>query len=153
MGAARDTDRLAREVGIITDDLLDLYPPEDLLDDYPLLPHELLRDRSDRVFKQLELLAARHPESPAWIMNERGGIEPTTLRRLADKETKSAIENKTVLLPPGVGGLTERGILDGASQEATDIADAAIDERGRPRRQRVWDDAAIPDGFRTVPHH
>jgi CRISPR-associated endonuclease/helicase Cas3 len=135
------------EVGIITEDLLELNHPEDLLDDYPLLPRELLRDRSDRVFTQLETLAERHPESPAWILDERGGVEPTTMRRLADKERKSAIENKTVLLPPGVGGLRE-GMLDGESREADDVADSAADERGRPRRQRVWDDAAIPDGLR-----
>jgi CRISPR-associated endonuclease/helicase Cas3 len=138
------------EVGLITDDLLDLYAPEDLLDDYPLLPHELLRDRSDRVFTQLQRLAERHPESPVWIMDERGGIQPSTLRRLADTERKSAIENKTVLLPPRVGGLTTDGMLDGESQEASDVADAAIDEGGRPRRQRVWDGAAIPAGLRTV---
>jgi CRISPR-associated endonuclease/helicase Cas3 len=138
------------EVGIITGDLLNLYRPEDLLDDYPLLPHELLRDRSGRVFTQLEKLAERHAESPAWIMDERGGIQPTTLRRLADKDQKSAIENKIILLPPSVGGLTSDGMLDGESPEASDVADAAIDERGRPRRLRVWDEAAIPAGLRTV---
>jgi CRISPR-associated endonuclease/helicase Cas3 len=37
-----------REVEIITGNLLEEYPPADLLDDYPLLSHELLRDRSDR---------------------------------------------------------------------------------------------------------
>jgi CRISPR-associated endonuclease/helicase Cas3 len=107
-------------------------------------------DRSERVFSQLETLAARHPESPAWIMDERGGIQPTTIRRLADKQRKSTIENKTVLLPPSVGGLTKDGMFDGESQEASDVADAAIDEWGRPRRQRVWDGAAIPRGLRTV---
>ncbi len=138
------------EVGVITDDLLDLHPPEELVDDYPLLPHELLRDRSERVFTQLQALAKRHPESPAWIMDEQGGIEPTTIQRLADKDSKREIENKTVLLPPSVGGLTTEGVLDGESTEASDVADIALDEKGRPRRQRVWDGAAVPVGMRTV---
>jgi CRISPR-associated endonuclease/helicase Cas3 len=138
------------EVGIITDDLIEIYRPEDLLDDYPLLPHELLRDRSDRVFRQLETLAARHPESPAWIIDDRGGIQPTTMRKLADKQRKSALENKTVLLTPSVGGLTDHGMLDGESQVADDVADAAVDERGRPRRQRLWDTASIPDGLSVI---
>jgi CRISPR-associated endonuclease/helicase Cas3 len=42
------------EVGIITGELLDCHEPEELLEDYPLKPRELLRDRSDRVFEQLQ---------------------------------------------------------------------------------------------------
>jgi CRISPR-associated endonuclease/helicase Cas3 len=131
------------EVGVITGDLLDLYPPEDLLDDYPLLPRELLRDRSERVFKQLEALAERYPDSPAWVVDERDNLRPTTLGRLTEKEQKSAIENKTILLPPRVGGLRE-GMLDGNSDQADDAADVA------GRRQRVWDDEPIPKGLRIV---
>lgn len=132
-----------QEVAIITGDLLDLYPPDDLLDDYPLLPHELLRDRSDRVFKQLEALAERYPKSPAWVVDERDNLRVTTLRRLAEKEQKNAIENKTILLPPSVGGLTE-GMLDGNSDQADDVAEVA------GSRQRVWDSESIPDGLRIV---
>jgi CRISPR-associated endonuclease/helicase Cas3 len=138
------------EVGIITGDLLGLYHPEDLLDDYPLLPHEVLRAPSDRVFKELEAMAARQPEGPAWVVDERGEVETTTMHELADKERKGAVENRTVLLPPSVGGLTISGMLDGKSQEASDVADAAVDEKGRPRRQRVWDDAEISEGLRVV---
>ena len=42
--------------------LLGRYDPEDLLEDYPIKPHELLRDRSDRVFKHVASIAERHPE-------------------------------------------------------------------------------------------
>ena len=138
------------EVEIITGDLLDLYPPEELLDDYPLLPHELLRDRSDRVFKQLETLAQRNPQAPAWLMDERGVVHPTTLGKLADADRKSQIESKTILLPPGAGGLTKDGMLDGGSPQAGDVADTVIDESGRPRRQRIWDEVGIPGGLRIV---
>jgi CRISPR-associated endonuclease/helicase Cas3 len=138
------------EVGVITGDLIELYPPGDLLDDYELLPHELLRDRSDRVFTQLETLAGRHPDCPAWIVDERGSVKPSSLRRLADKDRKSEIENKTILLPPSVGGLSEEGMLDGQSDQASDVADEAMDEKGRPLRQRIWDEGGIPAGMRIV---
>jgi CRISPR-associated endonuclease/helicase Cas3 len=138
------------EVEIIAGDLLDLYAPEDLLDDYPLLPHELLRDRSARVFKQLETLAQRNPDSPAWLIDERGVVHPTTLGKLADKDRKSQIDSKTILLPPSVGGLANDGMLDGNSPQAGDIADAAFDECGRRRRQRKWDEAPVPEGLRII---
>jgi len=135
------------EVEVITGDLLDVYVPEDLLDDYPLLPHELLRDTSDRVFKQLEALAKRHPEGPAWLVDGRGGVWPTTLGELAAKDRKDQIKDKTILLPPSAGGL-KNGMLDGASEDADDVAD--VDQAGRPRRWRVWDDAPIPEGLRVI---
>src|SRR6185312_3908194 len=46
------------EVGAITDDLLEQFDPKDLLEDYPLKPHELLRDNSSRVFDRLKKLEA-----------------------------------------------------------------------------------------------
>lgn len=138
------------EVEIITGDLLVSHPPGELLDDFPLLPQEMLRDRSDRVAKHLKTLAGSHPETPAWLVDERGLVLPTTLRRLAENDIRSAVEYRTILLPPSVGGLTKNGMLDGGSQYANDVADAAVDENGRPRRQRIWDDAPIPEGLRIV---
>jgi CRISPR-associated endonuclease/helicase Cas3 len=59
------------EVQLInTPELQELYPPADLLIDYPLLPHELLRDRSDRIHEQIKKLAQR-PENAdlsAWLV-------------------------------------------------------------------------------------
>lgn len=137
------------EVERITGDLLDIYFPAELLDDYPLLPHELLRDRSDRVFKQIELLAKRHPDQSAWLINDRGDIETTTLERLADKDQKQRIEGKTILLPPKIGGL-KSGMLDGNSVNANDVADSALDQNGRLRRQRIWDDQPAPPHLRII---
>ena len=72
------------EVEVITGALLEHYKPEDLLEDYPLKPHELLRDRSSRVFKHLQKIAAEHPEAPVWIVDARDQIFVTTLKDLTD---------------------------------------------------------------------
>jgi len=122
------------EVGVVTGELLEQYEPADLLDDYPLKPHELLRDRSDRVFKHLETLAKRHPDHPVWILDDRGSIDPTTLRVLTDKSQKQRINNCTVLLTPSVGGLTE-GMIDGSSEWANDVSHVAD---GSGRRIRLY---------------
>src|SRR5262249_851044 len=50
----------------------------DLLEDYPLKPHELLRDstyrRNTGVRDKLATLAARHPEYPIWIQEPDGSV-------------------------------------------------------------------------------
>ncbi len=74
------------------------FPPEDLLDDYPLKPHELLRDTSERI---AETLSARvealcceqqedHPAGvlpPAWLIGESGEVQ---ILKLASEELYSA---------------------------------------------------------------
>jgi CRISPR-associated endonuclease/helicase Cas3 len=116
---------------------------EDLLEDYPLKPHELLRDRSDRVFKNLTTIASRHPDSFVWLMDDEGSVEILTLKELTDKDKKERINDKTVLLPPQVGGLRD-GLLDGAATVTSDldIADEwyADAEKKIHRRQRIWED-------------
>jgi CRISPR-associated endonuclease/helicase Cas3 len=124
------------EVGLVTGELLGECPPADLLDDYPLKPHELLRDRSDRVFRHLENLAKKQPDQPAWVLDDRGEVGITTLRALADKQHKERINHCTVLLPPSVGGLSE-GMLDAGSESANDVADVTD---GPGRRIRVFTD-------------
>src|SRR5690606_26723929 len=48
-------------------DLLDRYEPEELLDDYPLKPHELLSDTTERVCRALEILNDRFKgDCPLW---------------------------------------------------------------------------------------
>lgn len=160
------------EVEVITDDLLERFKPEDLLEDYPLKPHELLRDRSDRVFKHLQSLAKKYPDAPVWIVDIRDRVDVTTLDDLT-KGDKNAINHVTVLLPPYIGGLTRTGMLDGAAvgnkpdageaakadQTADpdrgvrhDVADAWYEnkEQTLKRRVRVWDDSPVPDGMRWV---
>jgi CRISPR-associated endonuclease/helicase Cas3 len=58
------------DVHLLKDDVCDVDEIEDLLDHYPLKPHEVLRDRSDRIFKQFEKIAARNGSAPVWsILN------------------------------------------------------------------------------------
>lgn len=157
------------EVHLIKGDLLERYKPEDLLEDYPLKPHELLRDRSDRVFKHLQVLANEHPEAPVWLVDSRDQVVVTTLNKLTDG-AKKATEYVTVVLPPLVGGLTRTGMLDGAAvwkkpkaAEATeadqttnsnervhhDVADEWFADQDQlvKRRVRLWDDSPVPDGM------
>jgi len=135
------------EVGIITGDLLDRYHPGDLLEAFPLKPHELLRDRSDRVFDQLQVLAGRHRTAPVWVVDEQGKVSPRRLGDIADPSaTKAAakkplvagIAGRTVLLPPVVGGLSRGGMLDGASDHADDVAE--IKAPATERRVRLRSD-------------
>jgi CRISPR-associated endonuclease/helicase Cas3 len=162
------------EVGVINDELRKVYEPEDLIEDYPLKPHELLRDRSDRVLKHLAALAALvegQANAPVWIVDADGRVEPSTLGKLADEDKSGRINYRTVLLPPVVGGLRiengeSRGTLDGSAayqephRRRYDVADEWR-VRGeewsygeRRHRVRVWDDdeefAAKTDGMRLI---
>jgi len=122
-----------KEVKEITGEHLERHRPEDLLEDYPLKPHELLRDLSDRVFKHLEQLAKRHGGQPVWLLGAHGTIEVMTMETLTDKRGKVGIQGCTVILPPSLGGLSD-GMLDGRSEQANDVADAP------GVRIRVWSD-------------
>lgn len=149
------------EVGVITGDLLKENPPEDLLEDYPLKPHELLRDRSDRVHKRLSKLAQRHPHEPIWLLADDGSVEtltpdkePLTLEKVANSKGER-IENCTVLLSPAAGGLKD-GMLDGDSESAgdEDVADRWPDTDHPQPRIRVRDGSPRPvdkiNGMRLI---
>lgn len=124
----------------------------DLIADYPLKPHELLRDRTDRVFKHIVAIAARRPAEYAWVVDDEGAVEVFTLVELADKDKKDRLSGRTLLLPPAVGGLRD-GSLDGTVAEPTDldVADEWYTDETRSvrRRQRLWGDEA-PPGMRRV---
>jgi len=138
---------------VIVGDLTEGYPPGDLLADYPLKPHEVLRDRSDRVFKHLAALSSadhgKHSETPAWLLDDDGTVRCVALGDLADKDRKELIHGRTVLLPPSAGGLNG-GLLDGTSDVANDVADEWPDEGGGRRRSRLWGDRPGPEGMRLI---
>jgi CRISPR-associated endonuclease/helicase Cas3 len=129
----------------------------ELLEDYPLKSHELLKERSDRVFNVLRKLAAA-PETPIWLVDEEDAILVTTLGELieGDKET---LNYRTILLPPDAGGLGN-GLLDSSSKHNPartdyDVADEWHDNDG-PLRQRKWDYPNKPPSMkleRIVPIH
>ena len=145
------------EVGRLTGELLERYKPEDLLEDYPLKPHELLRDRTSRVFNHLETIAQRCPNLSAWLVDSGGEVTVLSLPKLVEKDQQRkpvvSLEDRTVLLPPNAGGLAD-GMLSGGTpaDEALrfDVADEWMDEKNDPRRRRVWDDDEPPEGMRLV---
>ena len=142
------------EVGCITGELLERYEPEDLLEDYPLKPFELLRDRTYRVFGHLTTLNASHPDTPVWLVQAGGSAEVTTLREVVGdgkKGTSSRLNGLIVVLPPEVGGL-DAGLLDGRSPAAEDVADKWYEDRERTvkRRMRIWDDELVPEKMRWI---
>jgi CRISPR-associated endonuclease/helicase Cas3 len=79
------------EVEVITNGLIGRHDDgfsQTLLDDYPLKPHELLSDRTDRVLKELEVLQRRLGDSscPVWVVDNRNEIKHMTLRELFTRE-------------------------------------------------------------------
>ncbi len=157
------------EVGLLdTPALRELYPPAELLADYPLLPQELLRDRSERILEQLKKLSllpeiAAWPELPVWLVGEDGEIESTTLAKLAQIDGKNAgarLGNRTLLLPPAAGGLNPDGSLDGNAPPTAggteDVSSTAPNREAKSQRIRIRSDGALstktPDaaGFRLV---
>ncbi len=110
------------EVERITGDLLAEFKPADLIEAYPLKPHELLKEPSHRAFKQFEAMAKRRPDDPAWLVDDEGRVDVVSIADLADKNQKDRINGITVLLPPSAGGL-EGGMLNGAAEIASDVAD------------------------------
>lgn len=152
------------EVALITsDDLLERYPPEELLEDYPLKPHEILTDRTARVVDTLVKLAAQYetPDAvPLWVVREDGGVDPRwSLGRLARADRQRLLQELsdcTLLLSPRhcrpVDGMltTESAGGDTTSASGADVADLWRGEGDQPMRQRVFDGAPPPPGMRLV---
>ena len=138
------------EVEVIIGELLERFDPEDLLEDYPLKPHETLVDRSDRVFNALKKLDVKDKVFPIWILNDDNSVLVSSLSDVI-KEGKEFVENKTVLLPPSIGGL-ENGMLSGSSKEANDIADEWYEDKElkTKRRMRIWGDDAPEGSYRVI---
>lgn len=115
---------------ISTDELIAEYAPTDLLADYPVKPHELLRDSSSRVFKELAKLNEKSPNASVWLVKDAGKVLVRPLAEIIG-DGDYAIENVMILLPPSVGGL-EKGMLRGDAgfdpiQADYDVADEWFD--------------------------
>ncbi|MFN4241834.1 MAG: type I-U CRISPR-associated helicase/endonuclease Cas3 [Tepidisphaerales bacterium] len=118
------------EVRLISRELASVYDPEELLERYPLLPHELLRDRSDRIRDQLKKLAEKNPDAPAWRVAPDGRVEVATLAELSGlhaedkRQVDARLQYATVVLPHDIGGLSAAGLLDAnAKPEDARVAD------------------------------
>lgn len=118
---------------------------EHALDVFPLRSIELLRDRSDRVLEQLQILAKRNGEAQVIVM-KAGAVRRASLSEIAppDQNQKAAAVRRlafaTIVLPVEVGGLRD-GCLDGDAQPPDDARMLDVAEwpiEGGVDRQRVW---------------
>jgi CRISPR-associated endonuclease/helicase Cas3 len=129
------------EVSKITGDQLYEYPAEDLLELFPIKSHELLTDRSDRIFNTLRRLVPTS-DLPIWITDDEGEVEVSSWKRIVQGD-KALIEGAILLLPPQLGGLDERGFFAASAKydETTryDVADEWWDG-DRQMRERLWSD-------------
>lgn len=134
------------EVEIITDDLAKIYDPEELLGEYPLKPHELLRSPSYRVREELAQMVKRLGDDKAadlcpWLVSNDGRVSCSyTLAELAEKDNEPLLHDATLLLAPAQGGLSN-GLLEGkaAAPEKPDTLDVSnlTDAEGEVVRIRV----------------
>jgi CRISPR-associated endonuclease/helicase Cas3 len=159
------------EVDRIQGDLLSRYPPRDLLDDFPLKPHELLQDRTSRVLETLRVLAEKHGEEaskiPIWVIDEYGEVDASqNLAELAAVDRKDADEQYadcTLLLSPRwlrpvEGILSEEswiGEKTGADVGGADVAEEWFEtvegkDEKRKLRCRVLDQQSVPGGMRLI---
>ena len=151
------------EVEVLNEDILTRDGetlPEDLLGIFPLKPHELLSDRSDRIQRGLEQMNKRAGGAwPVWLVADDGRVEVTSLHALMDadkKEVLRRIAGATLLLPPTAGGLGKDGQFNGklAGMEdhpgGYDIADRWREGSGEVWRCRRWDEAEPPRGMALV---
>lgn len=131
------------------------YDLEELLDDFPLKPHELLRDSAVRVVEQMEKVAERAPGAWLWVVDADGAVTVTTVGEFVLRDKKKIAREVgacTLLLSPKAGGLDE-GFLAGGVPFSDgvryDVSEEWLDEKDQPRRCRRWDDER-PSGMRLV---
>ena len=144
------------EVGLLRGDSLTHVSAADLLADYPLKPHEVLRDITKRVGAELKNLAKKPAVSlPADLvaLRRRQRRRPHAGRHGRGKA--GSLDGLTILLPPEIGGLRD-GTLDGRAdfdadaKDSYDVADQWKNDHGQVRRKRVWDDEPKPPRMRQV---
>ncbi len=146
------------EVELLGESLLGVYPPEELLADFPLKPHELLRDRSSRVRDEIAKLAENSAKPVnVWLISDDGSVEVKLLSNLADKDSEELLHGSTILLPPSLGGLSKAGLLnsdkkswsdEGASLDVADITDGPD---GKPMRCRIrWHEPVVSKEHRAL---
>lgn len=128
----------------------------ELLADYPLKPHELLRDitfrKNSGIRDKLVKLAERNSALPVWIQEANGSIVVTSFSKVANLP----LVGRTVILPPEAGGLKiadgrSAGLFDGSDYVSEyralyDVADLWEDDKG-PLRKRMWQGNETPSGM------
>lgn len=142
------------ELDIIQGDLLHAYPPEDLLEDFPLKPHELLRDKTDRIVETLGKIVSKRQAShgmlpDAWLLDEFGSLQSLPLstcayaskakKDLSKAEStelsrfKSLLADATLILPASLGGISQQGLFTADAKSAASKVDVSRIENTRFR--------------------
>ncbi|MCZ7658973.1 MAG: type I-U CRISPR-associated helicase/endonuclease Cas3 [Xanthobacteraceae bacterium] len=106
---------------------------EQWLDSHPIFARERLRDRADRVARQVAEIVRRHPEARGLLTVPPG---PARCLRLVEAD-KDALAGAWLVLPTQVGGFdSEGGVMNGRFEgQADDVADLGGDLE--PTRLRV----------------
>ncbi len=142
------------ELDIIQGDLLHAYPPEDLLEDFPLKPHELLRDTTDRIVETLGNVVSKRQASQdmlpdAWLLDEFGSLQSLPLstcayaskakKGLSRAEStelsrfKSLLADATLILPASLGGISQQGLFTADAKSTASKVDVSKIENTRFR--------------------
>lgn len=146
------------ELNLIQGTLLNAYPPEELLEDFPLKPHELLRDTTDRIIETLGKIISKRQAShevlpDAWLLNELDSLRLLPLAKFAYAskakkdlskteenelgELKSFLANATIILPASLGGISTQGLFTADAMSVGNKADVSKIENARLRLRSV----------------
>lgn len=108
------------------------YPPDDLLEDFPLKPHELLRDATKRIVKTLAQILEKkeiNEDTPKpWLLNADGTTRPFSLVNFDPEAAEDLLANATLILPASFGGLSPQGFFSAASSNTADTTTADVSE-------------------------
>ena len=142
------------ELDILKDKTLSsTYPFEDLLEAFPLRPHELLRDTTSRIVKILGELHKKNPDAKsiflsARILDANGSLQEFHPFRSGefDKETaESQLADVTLILPASFGGISTQGFFSSAETSAKNCDISEIENV----RLRVWQESPeIPEEYK-----
>lgn len=112
---------------------------EDVLDHYPILPHEMARDSMPNVKKILEKIASRHAGLRAVIRRRNGDVRVRPIGEIPDKD----LYYSELLLPCEAGGLNEDGMLGHSNKRVADVADDGQYRNRKRMGVMVWNDGSV----------
>ena len=127
-----------------------------VLEAYPLKPHELLQDRTSRVYDSLRTLVVNFDKLAddqknedgllVWLVDQKNVVTKHSLRKLADPEAKAndrkrlemELAFRIIVLPEELGGLDQFGMFSGKydAKVRHDVADECFTENGSRLRLR-----------------
>lgn len=154
--------------------LANTYLPEELLEDFPLKPHELLRDTTERIVKTLGTLVAKrlanHENIPdAWLVPAFGPVRQVPLAKFANasktkksltpaednelKELETVLAHATIILPASLGGIDPaQGLFTAQARVSSDKTDVSALENARFRLFSASPDIPVKyaDAYRLI---